>query len=94
VKLAKRESKMAEKYIVILQQVIRSPGSPVAIDYSWDGKKFSERRQAISHGFETRGSDDFNLGILSGQKLVAFSWMDESVDDDLTAIAEMIGLKS
>ena len=85
---------MAEKYIVILQSVICSPTTPIELAYSWDGEEFNERNQAISHGFEIRGSDDFNIGILNGRRLVGFSWMDESIDEDLIAVAKKIGLEA
>ena len=85
---------MAEQYIVILQSVICSPTTPIEITYSWDGEKFNERNQAIGRGFEIRGSDDFNIGILNGRRLVGFSWMDESIDEDLIAVAKKIGLEA
>ena len=85
---------MAASYIVIFQQVVCSPGMPITIDYSWDSRKYNSRSEAITHGFEIRGSDDFNIGIVERGRLVGFSWMDESIPDDLAAIACMIGLKA
>ncbi len=65
------------------------------ISNSWDGKRFNNRADAIKHGFDTRGSDDFNIGQTYGDDLVWFGWMDERIDEDeytVRQIAEQIGL--
>lgn len=67
--------KPVEKWIVIFQQVVGGDGKPMTTAYSWDGKKFKNFNDAKSHGFKTRGSDDFNLGKVKGKKLIDFTWM-------------------
>lgn len=79
------------RYIVIFQQIV---GSKWEVAYSWDQERFTERKAAISHGFKTRGSDDFNIGVLKNGRLSQFCWMDEPLDFPLREIADQIGLKA
>lgn len=87
---------MPDKYIVVCQQVIKSPNSSKwEIDYNWDGEKFDTLNEAKSHGFKIRESDDFNIARIKGKKVVAFYWMDkefEKGDYDLNAISRAISL--
>ena len=81
-------------YIVVCQSAWCNSGG-FGIDYSWDGEEFPDRAQAIKHGFALRESDDFNVAVLSGRRLVSFDWMDHSVgntDEDLREIAAALGL--
>src|SRR5947209_2044856 len=48
----------------------------------------------VRHGFKIRGSDDFNIGVVKGGKLVSFDWMEKPLDYDLNEVAEYIGLRS
>jgi hypothetical protein len=80
------------EFIVIFQQVVTTTGGDFDIAYSWDGQRFADYDDAVSHGFETRGSDDFNLGQLAGRRLVSFSWMNEELDHDLAEIAHQLTL--
>jgi hypothetical protein len=51
---------------------------PVAlVDWSSDLRRFSRRRDAIQHGFNTSESDDFNIGTLHKGRLIALGWMDD-----------------
>jgi hypothetical protein len=52
-------------------------------------------RSAISHGFQTIGSDDFRIGRVKNGALQALQWMDEAPRyyDDMERTAENIGLK-
>ena len=80
------------KYIIIFQQVIGSSRN-FETAFEWDGEFFDDKKIAISHGFETRGSDDFNIGEVVNGKLTGFYWMDEELTDfDLEEIAEAIDL--
>ena len=79
------------RYIVIFQQIV---GSVWQVAYSWDGEKFEDRKVAISHGLKTRGSDDFNIGVLKNGRLAQFCWMDEVLDFPLAEIADQIGIKA
>ncbi|MGI4815887.1 MAG: hypothetical protein ACRYG5_10020 [Janthinobacterium lividum] len=83
-----------KEYIVICQSAWCNERG-TGIYYSWDGERFSTRQLAILHGFETRDSDDFNIGVVQGKILFSFDWMDEPGMDNegtLTQIAESIGM--
>lgn len=67
----------------------------VGISYSWDGARFNNRNDAIKHGLQTRGSDDFNIGQTYGDDLIWFGWMDSNLnepEETVREIAEDIGL--
>lgn len=87
---------MSNKYIVILQSAwCNDSGS--GISYDSDLTEFDTREEAKIHGFNLRDSDDFNIGVVSGGRLVSFDWMDAPVGDDedvLSEIAESIGLEA
>jgi hypothetical protein len=49
----------------------------------------------IKHGWEVRGSDDFNIAQTYGDDLIWFGWMDQRIDEDedtMREIAEAVGL--
>ena len=77
------------EYITICQSVVGNELSGYTIDYSTDGKRFSTRAGAIKNGFEVRQSDDFNVGVVNGNKLVSFDWMDDPVGEDADGMAEI-----
>lgn len=67
----------------------------VGISYSWDGARFSDRKEAIRHGLQIRDSDDFNIGEVFGDDLIWFGWMDKRHNEDeetMRKIAEDVGL--
>lgn len=68
-------------YIVIIAQADCSPDGSIGFSYHWDGLQFEQSKEAISHGFYTRGSDDFNIGVLEGERLVDIRWMDQSIEE-------------
>jgi hypothetical protein len=80
------------QYIVICQQIICSPGLPMSTAYNWDGERFNDRNKAIRHGNKIRGSDDFNIGVIIGKKLVSFDWMHTPIEHDLSKIQEQLYL--
>jgi hypothetical protein len=80
---------MMDQYIVLCGQVVGGADRPVTIEYGFDGEMFADRREAITHGFDIRGSDDFNIGVLRGGKLVSLDWMDDPVDTDANLLAEI-----
>jgi hypothetical protein len=81
-------------YIVICQSVVGNPETGYTTEYNWDGMRFATSKSAISHGFEVRDSDDFNIGVLRGDTLTEFRWMDKPMDEEyLDEIAERIGLE-
>jgi hypothetical protein len=87
-------SKSATDYIVICQQAWMN-ATGYGIHYGWDGERFPTRKKAIKHGLKTRGSDDFNIAEVTGERLTWFGWMDERMnegDATMTEIADAIGL--
>jgi hypothetical protein len=84
------------KYIVITAQAVGGSTAPARIEHYWDGRVFSERQEAVSHGFKTRGSDDFNIGMVNkAGSLHSIWWMDEDLHEPpetLRAISQEIGL--
>lgn len=63
------------------------------ITYTWDGSVHLSRPGAIRHGLDQFGSDDFNIGRVSRDRLVWWGWMDEEIDpDELPTIADALGL--
>lgn len=50
---------------------------------------FNARHNAARAGIQWQGSDDFNIGVLRGGKLVALLWMEEVVDDDPDLMAQI-----
>lgn len=85
-----------QRYIVVCQRALCSPGEPITIHYGWDGDEFETREAAIQHGYLTRGSDDFNIAVIEGERLVSFDWMDKPVGEDdasMAKIAEKMGLQ-
>lgn len=84
-----------QEYIVIIASAWCNEQG-VGINYGWDGERFKDRKEAIRHGFESRGSDDFNIGVVSGNRLLSFDWMEHPVggtdDDDMEEVAKAIFL--
>lgn len=82
-------------YIVLCGQVVGGGARPFVTEYHWDGERFTDRKKAISHGLKTRGSDDFNIGVLRDGSLISLDWMHETVESDpteMTVIAAQIYL--
>ncbi len=82
-------------YIVICQSAWMNE-SGYGITYGWDRKRFSNLPDAMKHGWELRGSDDFNTARVEGDNLTWFGWMDQCMDEDHQTMAEIaaeIGLK-
>lgn len=83
------------QFIVLCGQVVGDGSRPFKILYGFDGERFTDRKKAIRHGLKTRGSDDFNIGVVKAGKLISMDWMQEVVDtdpDELADVAEQIGL--
>jgi len=73
---------MKFKYIVITSQLVGSDTIPWKIEHYWDGRLFGERQLAVSHGFRTRGSDDFNIGVVNrDNSLHSIWWMDKDLHE-------------
>ncbi|MEG7606691.1 antitoxin [Citrobacter braakii] len=82
------------EYIVILQRAWAND-SGCGVVYESDLLKFKERKEAISHGFRLRDSDDFNIGVVRNGSLVSLDWMEtpsNRTPQMLDEISELIGL--
>src|SRR5688572_9519273 len=81
-----------EEYIVVCQSAWMND-TGFGIDYGWDGERFPTLNRAVKHGWEIRGSDDFNIAHVVGDVLVWWGWMDEKMDDsEIPEVADAIGL--
>jgi hypothetical protein len=86
--------KIDPEFIVICQSAWCNE-SGIGIHYGWNGERFNNRNDAIKHGWEVRGSDDFNIAQTYGDDLIWFGWMDQRIDEDedtMREIAEAVGL--
>ncbi|HBW5587201.1 TPA: antitoxin [Klebsiella pneumoniae] len=86
---------MNKSYIVIIRRAWCNEGGH-GIEYSSDLIHYETRNGAISHGFRAVDSDDFNVGVIEGGKLISFDWMGSPVgesEDTLAQISELIGLE-
>lgn len=84
-----------KEYVVLCPQVIGSSTTGFNVEYNWDDVRLPTYLRAKKHGFKVRGSDDFNIGVLLGGKLVALQWMDKQIEttaDELAEIIDQIGL--
>ncbi len=61
-------SSKGTEFIVLCGQVVGS--GPFEVVYDFDDRRFDDRKAAIAHGLEIRGSDD---AILKEQRLVGSS---------------------
>jgi hypothetical protein len=85
-------------FIVIVGQVVGGNGTGFEVVWSSDMEEKRSMRDAIRHGFKTRGSDDFRIGQLSGtgQWLKSLSWMGKTFfdDDEIRDTADQLGLRN
>jgi len=81
---------MAEdQYIVLCGQIVGGGHRAFETVYSYDGKRFDDRQDAILHGLEIRGSDDFNIATVRDGRIARIGWMDEDHDVDPDEIADL-----
>lgn len=83
---------MSKSYIVIIRRAWCNEGGH-GIEYSSDLIHYETRNGAISHGFRAVDSDDFNIGVIEGGKLISFDWMDKPVGESEDTLAQMKGQK-
>lgn len=79
----------ADQFIVLLRSIIGSSLADLTTITDWDGEFYDTRRAAKKAGWKARGSDDFNIGVIRGGKLVSVDWMDEPIGETLEAIADI-----
>lgn len=77
------------EFIVLCGQIVGDGSTPYRTEYGFDGERFADRAAAIAHGFTMDRSDDFNIGVVTGGKLVSVDWMDEAIDTDPALMAEI-----
>lgn len=77
------------QYMVVCQQVVGNERDGYSVAYNLDARRFDRRREAISHGFEIRGSDDFNIAVVDGERLLSFDWMDEPIGEPPDVLREI-----
>jgi hypothetical protein len=82
------------RYIVITGQIIGGNGKPFETVWYSDMEEKRTLKNAMSHGFRTRGSDDFRIGHKRCNVLVAISFMGEKFFDkeEVEETASQIGL--
>ena len=85
----KWQHRPGDEYIVIATSMVGTPRSGYGFDYCVYPRRHLSRPEAQSYGFTIGRSDDFNIGVLRREELVAVLWMDEIVDDEPDDIAEV-----
>lgn len=71
---------MMPRYIVICQQIVCGPHTPIETVYGWNGEFYPHLNTAKRAGWKIRDSDDFNIGVVDkAGKLTAFTWMGEPI---------------
>ncbi|MEQ8764561.1 MAG: hypothetical protein RL885_11585 [Planctomycetota bacterium] len=80
-------------YIVLTQNFVTVGGNHEIV-WSSDLKRFEKRKDAVSHGFEIGRCDDFNVGTIESDRLVAVGYMESDCEGcfDVAAIAKELGL--
>jgi hypothetical protein len=62
--------------------------------YTWSGRLFETRNEAIAQGFTEFGVDDFNIGHLTNNTLDWWGWMDhEHPANDRVRVARNLGFR-
>lgn len=82
------------KTFIVIQQHLWCNEKGHGIEYTTDSIESDDRDNAIKRGLKMQGSDDFNIGVIDGGRLVSFDWMDKPVGESaetLAEIAEAIG---
>lgn len=59
------------------------------INYHAHGLRFATRMEAITEGLKERESDDFNIAVIEGGRLVSFDWMEETIGESPETMAEI-----
>ncbi len=83
-------------FIVIIGQVVGNPEAGYSTVWTSDMEEKRTLRAAKSHGFRTRGSDDFRIGRVRYQTLKELSWMGEKFfkGEELWDTADQLGLRN
>ena len=76
-------------YSVICQSIVGSEEDGFHTRYDIDMDRFPTRKAAVKRGFTMDRSDDFNIGVWDGDKLVSLDWMEQIVDNDPDLLREI-----
>jgi hypothetical protein len=85
------------EFIVIMPRAEGNSEHGYSTCYYSDMRRFSTLKKVIRHGaVDLDQADDFLIGMIVGNKLVALQWMEEVRDDydERIEAAEQLGLKS
>lgn len=82
---------MPDLYVILTAQVEGNPEMGYGIYHYWDGRSFTDKTLAVSHGFEIRESDDFNVGVVRKGALESVWWMDDRIDEEASVLAKITG---
>jgi hypothetical protein len=80
-------------YMVVVSSIIGNL-EDWRTDYRTDGVRKSTRDEAIEHGLEAEGHDDWLIAIVAGDTLTGLAWMTEDRDDaeEVEEAAAALGL--
>lgn len=86
---------MSKQYMVVCQQIYTNyvPGenNEWSTGYNCDFERFNTLKQAIRHGWKVRDSDDFNIVIVDGNKLIDWCYMEKSMEEEPEVLEEIAG---
>ena len=88
---------MSREFIVVTPQVAGNPEIGYGTHYYSDMRRCETLNEAVRHGaVELDRADDFLIGNVDGNRLVALQWMNESRDDDheRRVVAAQLGLSA
>lgn len=82
---------MTGTWITLCAQAEGNDRDGFHIAHYWDGKKFSHKSEAVSNGFTTGRSDDFNVALTGGLTggLTEIWWMDKRIEEEPGVLAEI-----
>lgn len=89
------EMKETDQFIVLCGSIVGNMQDGFDVIYDWNQILYDKRSDAIAAGWKERDSNDFNIGVVRGGRLVGFAWMDDPMGtsvDDLREIEAQIGL--
>lgn len=81
----------AESYAVITGHAVGNDRAGFHVVYDWDRHAFASKPEAVSHGFEVTGSDDFNVGVIRDGKLESLWWMENNLREPAQTLARIGG---
>jgi hypothetical protein len=80
---------MAAEWITLTAQAEGNDHDGFRVVNYWDGRKFPDKPAAVANGFTQRGSDDFNVALIEGDRLVSLWWMDHDIGEDAATLADI-----